>query len=94
MEEAIKKILKRFVLRNTDIEYYIIHNYPTPEMNEKYYEVEIYLSLGTPMVEADGLLYRLETALKMLGFNEVYGNMFHDENKDKLLIRGTGKIKQ
>ena len=93
MNKAIEKILNNFVIGDTNISYYHIHGYPTPEKNVSYYEVEIYLSLDTPMVEADGLLYRLESSLKLLGFNDVNGNMFNDENKDKLLVRVTGYIK-
>jgi hypothetical protein len=45
------------------------------------------------MDEAQGLLDRLITAFNLLGFSRVDGNMFHDANKDKLLIRARGHIK-
>ena len=94
MTKAIDKILNNFVIVGTDISYYHINEYPTPEMNLKYYEVEIYLSLATPREESEKLLNRLETSLKLLGFGDVYGNMYNDENIDKLLIRATGYIRE
>jgi len=94
MNKAIEKILNNFVIGDTDISYYHIHGYPTPEKNVSYYEVEIYLSLDTPPVESEAILDRLETSFIMLGFETVSGNFFHDEDRDKLLIRVTGYIKE
>ena len=93
MRTSIEKILKKFVFGDVDISYYEINSYPSPLMNLKNYEVEIYTSLDIDMVDAERMLERLETAFKMLGFGAVSGNMFNDVNKDKLLIRVTGFIR-
>ena len=93
MKTAIEKILNNFVIGDIDISYYDIDSYPTPEMDVKEYEVEIYTPLDISMDEAQGLLDRLITAFNLLGFSRVNGNMFHDANKDKLLIRARGHIK-
>jgi hypothetical protein len=94
MKKAIEKILNNFVFGDSNISHYDIDYYPTPEAFLTHYVVEIYTPLDISMDEAQGLLDRLQTALNMLGFTYVDGNMFNDANKDKLLIRAHGKIKE
>jgi len=93
MTKAIEKILNNFVFDDIDISYYDIDYYPTPELNEKVYSVEVFTPLDINVVDAEALLDRLNSALKLLGFRSVSGNIFHDADKEKLLIRSSGKIK-
>lgn len=93
MTKAIEKILNNFVFGDIDISYYDIDFHPTPELNEKVYSVEVFTPLDINVVDAEALLDKLNSALKLLGFSSVGGNIFHDADRDKLLIRSSGKIK-
>ena len=84
MKEALEKILKNFVFGGVKISYYDITEYPTPEMNKKSYEVEIYVPSGTMLGEMENLGDRLESAFHMLGFKQVNWNMYYSGDKDKL----------
>ena len=93
MKEAIEKILNNFVLGDIKISYYDINIYPTPELKTSLYDAEIFAPLNIPMVDAETILERLKTCFTMLGFQSVSGNLFHDADRDKLLIRVTGTMR-
>jgi len=94
MEKAIEKILNNFVIGNIDISYYEIESHLNPADNMKDYVVDIYVPLSISTLDAEALLDRLKTAFNLLGFTRVKGNIFHDANVEKLLIRVRGYIKK
>jgi len=94
MEKAIEKILNNFVIGNIDISYYEIESHLLPADNMKVYVADIYVPLSISTVDAEALLDRLKTAFNLLGFTRVKGNIFHDADVEKLLIRVRGYIKK
>jgi len=95
MTKAIEKILKNFVFEDGDVPEIEIELLKTPELGKTLYVVtavipedsEIHNSEGL----ADDIMEKMETALSLLGFTSVHGNMI--SKKGVLYIRALGHYK-
>ncbi len=95
MEEAIQKILKNFVFVGGKIPHFEIEKLITPEIGRSMYTVTASMPKNHKSYyseeRAENIMENMETALTMLGFTGVNGQMIY---KDGILyIRALGYYK-
>ena len=93
MEEAIKKIMEKFVFANSKLPHIEIEKHETIfEGGKLQYVVSAHMprTVGAFHSQeiAKEIMFKMETALKVLGFSKVHGQMIRKENVLKIQALG------
>ena len=96
MKEAIKKILKSYVFRDSKLPKFKINIYVTPDPDRKLYEVEVVLNKEDESFHseerAEKIREKMKTGLEMLGLTNVNGRSIFYSDKE-VSITASGNLR-